>query len=105
MRCAECKFLCKGKVYDSHLEAMEIQFANIISQIIAGVKVKRNKKQMFVPDVHGHRSDLCEACQSGLCMAKRTLDSWKAEEMRTKSERFAKYDKTKPKRKSSSESD
>lgn len=98
MRCAECNIMCKGKIYDSHLEAMEIQFANIVTQIIAGVKVKKGKKTRFAPDVHGHRSDLCEACQTGVCcMAGRTLKGWKDKEKAAK--------RKKPRRKSGADTD
>jgi hypothetical protein len=71
MQCAKCMTMCTANIFDSHLEAVEIQFANIISQIIAGVKVKKGKKTRFRADIRGHKRELCEACSAGVCRSSR----------------------------------
>ena len=87
MQCETCKTYCVGKIYDRHLQALEIQFAHIVSEIVEEVPPPDpRKRRQYVPDNHHHKSEWCEACQLGKCMSQNIKKEWGKETKRVNGE-------------------
>lgn len=76
MQCQTCGTYCCGKIYDTHLAALEIQFAHIVAEIIDGTPPPQRKLRHEVPDNHFHKSEWCEACQLGKCVSQNIIKEW-----------------------------
>lgn len=62
MQCLECHKWGIPEIYDSQLEGIEVQFCQIVANIINGKKPKKKNRKIDpipVPDLENHLIELC----------------------------------------------